>query len=780
MLLSLLLAAAGAPNLVLVTIDTLRADRVGAYGRAAARTATLDRLAREGILVEEAVVQVPQTRPSHASIFTGRNPYEHGLRDNFSPPLDKKLPLLTELLRAKGWATGAFIGAYPVSRDSGLDRGFQVFDDPFTGAAVAAREERSERRAAEVVDKALAWLEGVKARPFFLWVHVFDPHHPYEPPEPWRQRFAQDPYDGEVAYADAQLGRLLEWIDRSGLRDSTLVVATSDHGEGLGDHGEDEHMLFVYDSTLRVPLLLRWPGVLPAGARVRGQFRSVDLLPTLLGLLDVPAPPTSGASRAAELKQGSALPVNESYAEALYGQLHFGYAPLHALRADGWKYVDAPRPELYHVRDDSGEARNRLDDRSNVADAMRQRLRSYDPGRAPAAAAAVDPQAAERLAALGYVGGGFFSGSASGADPKDKIVEFQAQQRAVTRALRLFRDGRHEEVVRTLKPLTEPTRTSDGQIVERHSFNVSLYLGRSLLALRRFPEAVAPLRDAVALSPSSIMAHVHLVQALAGAGESSEALAAAEQGLEVAPRNADLHQMKGRLLLRRGDAAGARRALEHARALDPDNALVRVDLSGLYRTSGDLPRAMEEAETAVRLAPASPEALVARGLVRGARGDADGAAADFRSALKADADYPDALYFLAMVDLQAGRGAEASQGLERLLAREPRYPGAAQALVQARSKLVTPAGGVRLRLIRVRERAQAEELARRLAQGADFAALAREASDDASAATGGDLGMIPVGDLASPLRIAVASLGPGQVSGVVETPHGFVLLKREQ
>lgn len=783
MLLALLAAAAAAaaPNLVLITIDTLRADRVGAYGHLAAQTAALDRLAREGVLVEEAVVQVPQTRPSHASIFTGRNPYEHGLRDNFSPPLDSKLPVLAEVLRGRGWTTGGFIGAYPVSRDSGLDRGFQVFDDPFTGgAAVAARAERSERRAAEVVDKALAWLEGLRARPFFLWVHVFDPHAPYEPPPPWRERFAKDPYDGEVAYADAQIGRLLDWIDRAGLQESTLVVATSDHGEGLGDHGEDEHMLFVYDSTLRVPLLMRWPGVLRAGARVEGQFRSVDLLPTLIELLGLPAVASSGASRAAELRRGGTLPVNESHAEALYGQLHFGYAPLRALRGDGWKYIDAPRPELYHVQTDPGETRNRLDDRGNVAQAMRERLRAHDTGATAVGAPSVDPQAAERLAALGYVGGGFFSGRPSGADPKDMIVEFQRHQRMVMRAVGLFREGRHQEVVQVLRPLTDVTRTADGQVVERRSFNVSFFLGRSLLELRRFQEAVAPLQEAVALSPKSVSAHAHLIQALAGAGRSSEALAAVERGLELAPRNADMHLMKGRLLLKRGDVERARRALEQARALDPENALVRVDLSTLYRTGGDLARARQEADVAVRLAPDSSEALVARGLVRGAGGQEEDAAADFRAALKATADHPDALFFLAMTELRAGRPAEAEPLLARLVAKEPRYPGAADALAQARARLVPPPGSVRLRLIRVRERSRAEEIARRLAAGGDFAALARETSEDATAAAGGDLGDVRITDLAQPLRDAAAALSTGQLSGVLEAPHGYVLLKRER
>jgi len=311
MLASLLfLAATSAPNVVLVTIDTLRADRVGAYGHAAAETPTIDRLAREGVLVEDAVVQVPQTRPSHASIFTGRYPYEHGIRDNYSTPLAPGTPTLASILRQHGWDTAAFIGAYPVSRPSGLDRGFAVFDDPFAAGDATTREARTERRAKEVVDKALAWLVRPRSGPFFAWLHLFDPHAPYEAPAPFGPRHARSPYDGEVAYADAQVGRVLAWLDEKGLRRRTLVVVTSDHGEGLGEHGEDEHMFFVYDSTLRVPLVFSWPGRLPAGARVRGQFRSVDLLATVLELAGAPAPPTSGASRAAFLQPGGKIPDN--------------------------------------------------------------------------------------------------------------------------------------------------------------------------------------------------------------------------------------------------------------------------------------------------------------------------------------------------------------------------------------------------------------------------------------------------------------------------------------
>jgi arylsulfatase A-like enzyme/Flp pilus assembly protein TadD len=792
MLLALALAsaAAAAPppaNLLLVTIDTLRADRVGAYGHAPAATPALDRLAREGVLVEDAVVQVPQTRPSHVSILTGLLPYEHGVRDNFSPPLEARCVTLAERLREAGMATGGFVGAYPVSADSGLDQGFEHFDDPFGSQGKReSRDERSERRGAEVVDKALGWLGGLGARPFFAWVHLFDPHWPYEPPAPFRARFAKSLYDGEVAYADAQLARLLEWLERSGQASRTLVVVTSDHGEGLGDHGEDEHLLFLYDSTLRVPLLLRQPGTLPAGVRVKGQFRSIDLVPSVLELLGLAAPAGSGASRAAELRKGARLPDNASYAESLYGQLHFGWAPLRALRAEGWKFIKAPRAELYDLRDDPRETRNRLDDRGQVARALGEQLAALDRGEARAAQAAVDPEAAERLAALGYVGGGFWSGAASGADPKDRIAEFQQQARATSGAIRSFREGDYEGAVRVLERLARPVPIGNGQQRERKSFNVSFYLGRSLLELRRFGEATAPLEDAVSLSPRSSQAHLYLARAQAGAGRSREALASVERGLALAPKSGDLHQLKGRLLLGTGDAAAARSELELAASLDPDNGLVHVDLSALERGRGELRGALAEADRAVALLPRAAESHVARGLALGALGREAEAGEAFRAAAKLAPDDPDALFFLAAIELRAGRAAAAVPLLERVLKRAPGYPRARDTLALARQQAAPRpaaapnAGAVHLRLLRSSDRAGAEAAARRAASGEDFAALARALSEDPSSARGGDLGFVVPNELAEPLRTAAAALSPGQLSPVLETASGFVVLKREQ
>jgi choline-sulfatase len=779
-ILSFLLAAATAPNVVLVTIDTLRADHVGAYGYRAGQTATLDRLALEGVLVEEAVVQVPQTRPSHASIMTGRYPYEHGIRDNYSAPLPASTPTLASVFLDHGWDTAGFIGAYPVARPSGLDQGFTTFDDPFGAGDATTRDARTERRAGEVVDHALAWLGRPRSKPFFLWVHLYDPHAPYEPPSPWRERFAKAPYDGEVAYADAQIGRLVAWLDAKGLRGQTLIVATADHGEGLGEHGEDEHMFFVYDSTLKVPLLLCWPGRLPAGARVRGQFRSVDLFATVLELVGVKAPPTSGVSRAAFLRQDGRIPDNESYAETLYPQIHFGYAPLRALRAEGWKYIEAPRAELYRLPDDPGETRNLALDRAPVASAIHDRLATHDRhGPAAPGQPAIDPDTEARLAALGYVGGGPAPGAPSGADPKDHIHEVQTYQREMRDAMRLYNARDVDGALRLYGHLAAFTGIP--------SFNVEYYFGRCLFEKRRFLEAIPHLEKAAQMAPTRRTAsglaaapiYAWLGQAYAGAGQDAKALSTLEQGLTVAPLNPELLRAKGSVLLRRGDLAGARVNLERARDIDATDPRLHAELANLRRNLGDLPQALAEAEEALRIDPKSVEGHVARGLALGALRREEDAAAAFEQALQLAPDDADALFYLGVVELRAGRVEAAVSLLSRLVQKAPDYPQARSTLALARDRVVAPPGSVRLRLLRVADRSQAEKIAARLKGGESFAAVAQSESADASAAQGGDLGNVRLEDLAEPVRSAAAALAPGEISPVLDTPAGFVLLRRE-
>ena len=768
-------AASASPNLLLVTIDTLRADHLRCYGDATIETPATDRLAREGVLLEEAVVQVPQTRPSHASILTGRYPYEHGVRDNFSLPPRADLPTLATLLKARGFETAAFIGGFPLTKDSGFNKGFDVYDDHMTNGPEGSGQALAERRASQVVDRALAWLGRPRTRRFFAWVHLYDPHAPYQPPAPYDRQYGKRPYDGEIAYADAQLGRLLAFLDRRGVARDTLVVVTSDHGEGLGEHGEDEHVLFVYDSTLRVPLLARWPAVLPAGRRITGQFRSVDIAPTVLELMRLPPVPMSGASRAKNLENGSPIPRNESYIESLYGQLHFGYAPLRGLRAEGLKYIDAPRAELYHLGDDPGELRNLLGQRAPLAEAMRKRLLGYGTGhKAAKLELPADEGSMERLIALGYIGAAGPAGApaASGADPKDKIAEQQAYTRDVQKALRLFGAGNVDAALPIL------TRLSQQDSV---SFEVQIMLGRCLLRKQRYAEAAKALQEAQRLLPKLAGPHVDLAQALRMQGRLEEARGVVNRGLEVAPANAALWEEGGLVLRGQGDLPAAQAALEKARTLDPKAVRARLALSAIQRQKGDVAGALAELREAVRLQPRFGDGWNALGVILAEQGKDEDAAQAFRSALEARPDDPDALFNLGDACLRLGRPAEAAKHLERLNALAPAFPGGPQALAAARAlNGPMPEGCMQLSLLRVAERAQAEQIAARLATGEDFGALERSFSVGPSAARVGDLGVVCLSDLAEPIRDAARALAPGGVSAVLAVPPGYVVLRRER
>ncbi|HJS58045.1 MAG TPA: sulfatase, partial [Vicinamibacteria bacterium] len=404
-------------DLVLVTIDTLRADRLGVYGSKDVATPVLDRIAREGVMAPEAMVHVALTRPSHVSLLTGLLPYQHGIRDNVSPGLGASVPTLATLLQQKGFRTAAFVSSIVLSKQSGLDRGFETYSDEFEAEGDDARFLNTiQKRGDETLGDAIRWLEGVpKERRAFLWLHLYDPHDPYEPPEPYASRYAGRPYDGEVAWTDELIGRLDTALERIGRRREALLVITSDHGEGLGEHNEGAHGFFVYQATLRVPLIVRGPGVQP-GSRLAVTARGVDLLPTLLEMLDVepPAGATLAGRSLARALRGHESPREETaYAESLLPLLHFGWSDLRTIREGRFKYVEAPRPELYDLAEDPGETHDLSASQPSRRESMRAALAQHLEAertwqaRAPATGAAnVPPDLLEKLGALGYLGAG--------------------------------------------------------------------------------------------------------------------------------------------------------------------------------------------------------------------------------------------------------------------------------------------------------------------------------------------------------------------------------------
>ena len=410
-------------NLLLITLDTMRADRLPAYGFRGVDTPALDRIAAEGAVFEETFAAAPLTLPSHASLFTGIYPPRLGVRDNAGAPLSNEFTTLAEVLRERRLRTAAFVASAVLSPRRGLEQGFDLYSAGEPARCSGAPPAR--RRAGEVVDEALSWLGRHDAEPFFAWIHLFDTHRPYDLPADYTDRHF-DPYLAAIAYEDAQIARVIGYLETRGLLDSTLIVVAGDHGESLGDHGEDSHGIFLYQEALRVPFMVRGPGVSPR--RVTAVARLVDVMPTVLDLFGVSTSGLDGVSLAQAGTRDGSDPRLEVYSESMYPR-RFGWAPLRSLRADRYKVIEAPRAELYDLVSDPGEERNVLTEHPTVAAAMLRRLRSFESGQESTGAPAtqVDSAVLSRIASLGYVGNIAAQATAPSGeqtDPKDRIAVF--------------------------------------------------------------------------------------------------------------------------------------------------------------------------------------------------------------------------------------------------------------------------------------------------------------------------------------------------------------------
>ncbi len=391
------LAPAARPTgVVIITLDTTRADRLSPYGFMDATMPHLDRLAREGVVFDRAMSVAPLTLPAHSSLFTGLIPPQHGVRDNGDAALGPEHTTLAEALGREGFRTGAFVGSAVLDADRGLAQGFEIYRDAVSVDGKASPP--LQRRGDEIVTDAARWLDEVAGSPYFLWVHLYDAHRPYDPPEPYRSLHA-DPYIGELLFVDSQIGRLLDAMTQRKMLDRSIVIIVADHGESLGEHGERDHGIFVYDSVVRVPFIVRVPGLTPR--RVGQLVRLTDVMPTVLALLGLPAPRSDGVSLV-DLMTGRKTHLDvDGYSESLYPE-RFGWSPLRALSDGRFKMIDAPRPELYDLYRDPFEERNLYDERRAVAEAMRNKLQALTSDRR----SAVRPtdELHDGLAALGYIG----------------------------------------------------------------------------------------------------------------------------------------------------------------------------------------------------------------------------------------------------------------------------------------------------------------------------------------------------------------------------------------
>jgi choline-sulfatase len=641
-------AAAHARHLVVVTIDTLRADHVGAYGAKDAATPHLDALARDGAMAPEASCHVPLTRPSHVSIFSGRLPTETGVRDNISPAVLPAVPLLAEVLKKSGFTTAAFVSSVVLDSSSGLDRGFDVYSAEFHDRRGSAAFLNTLRRTGDkTTAEAITWLDKAAAGlppsgRLFLWVHLYDPHDPYEPPVPYATRFRERPYDGAIAFSDDLLGRLDAALARLGLLDGTALVVTADHGEGLGDHGETLHGFFVYQTTLRIPFFVRGPGVVP-GTRLSGTVGLVDLFPTALDLLGIPAPgELSGRTLGPELRGAPASEAKALYAESLVPLLHFGWSDLRVLREGRWKFIAAPHPELYDLASDPGEATNLVVSQASRAEALRSALgRVLNAERAAASRAgptSASPELLEKLGALGYVGGIAPAETRTpGADPKDKIEEFRI-------ANDLIREG----------------------LLRLHDND---YAG-----------SAARFRETLARGIASFEVHFYLAKALAGLGQHAEAARHFEEAARRSPGFGEAWEGLAKSLLASGRPGEARKAYEKALPLAPKNARLRADLGTLLRDMGEIPAAIQRQSEATVLAPDVASYWNALGMTLGGNGRAAEAEGAFTKATRLDDKNARYAYNLGLILQRQGRASEARPWFEKALALEPGFTPARERL----------------------------------------------------------------------------------------------------
>jgi arylsulfatase A-like enzyme/Tfp pilus assembly protein PilF len=588
-------------NLLVVTLDTTRADRVGAYSADQAKTPVFDRLAREGVLFEQTEAVAPLTLPAHVSIFTGRFPPEHGVRDNGGFFVSPKETTLATILKGAGFQTGAVVGAYVLDGKWGLNKAFDTYVDDFDTAKVRGLGGAVQRPANEVVDRALPWLEKVKGQRFFAWLHFYDAHTPYDPPEPYRTEYAGRPYNGEIAFVDSQLGRVIAFLEREGLLDRTVIAVVGDHGESLDEHGEASHGFFIYESTTRVPFVIRAPFDGLAGRRVADPVRAVDLLPSVLDLLGVAAPAGIPGASLAPLMAGTTREMGlETYSESMYPLHHFGWSDVRTMRVGRFKVFDAPRPELYDLERDPREEHNLVGERRALANQMLDRLRARQQtfsaaGPSSQPATDVDPEVRARLAALGYVGS-FVATTASPhadrADPKDKIHLFNL----MNAARETGKEG--ENSLDKAVPLLRQVTDADPNVIDAW-----FMLGNEYFKARKFGDALNYFKKALALKPDYDLALINMANSYRALGNDEAAMAGYEQYLRIDPKNAYVRYQTGEILLDRGDRAAAEQRFREALAIDPKVAPARVALGVLAFERGDFPAAERELTAALQMKP---------------------------------------------------------------------------------------------------------------------------------------------------------------------------------
>ncbi len=597
-------------NLLLISVDTLRPDHLGCYGYAGIETPNIDRLAEEGARFADAISAVPLTLPSHATVLTGLYPPSHGIRDNAFMSLPEEMTTLAEVLKREGYSTCAVVGAFVLDSRYGLDQGFDHYDDDLSGGRRPSEFAYAEIPADAVTRKAVAWLRQAR-EPFFAFVHYYDPHSTYDPPEPYATLYAGNPYDGEIAYVDQAIGRVIAYLREAGMLERTLVVLLSDHGEGLGAHDEPTHGVLVYDSTLRVPLIVRAPEAsdlrktLVPGSTVDGLVGLVDVFGSVLEMLGFAQErDTDGESLLEAIGRDPDRP-RACYFETLYPRFAYRWSPLRGLRLGRWKYILAPGEELYDLDDDQGESRNLAAQEQQRADALRNRLVALAGSlekHGTASASRPDEEEIRKIRALGYVSGGPGAVPAvldtEGPDPKLIMPRFSKLMGAGEDA---FAAGDFGLALDSL------TRLAD---LDPGNPQVLVFRASTLMNLGRLDEAAAEYLRAAEIDPANSTPHFRLGNIAQGRGRLDEALEHYRKALDLAPGSPEALANIGSTLFEKGLTDSAESVLRRALRSDPDSRVANLNLGLVYSAKGNQEEALELFRRTIMLDPESVKAMV--------------------------------------------------------------------------------------------------------------------------------------------------------------------------
>lgn len=619
-------------NIILFTIDTLRADHLECYGYDKVKSPQINRLANEGILFEHNIVQAPLTLPSHSSILTGTYPLLHGIRDNGGFYLDESHLTLAESLKNKGYTTGAFVAAFVLDSRWGLDQGFDYYYDNFDLTKYKTVSLDSvQRRGDEVLAEVYKWLENQSQQKFFAWIHLYDPHTPYDPPEPYKTEYQGRHfglYDGEIAYVDQLIGEFRDFMEEKNLLDKTLIIFTADHGESLGEHKESAHGFFIYDSDIRVPLIIRFPEGKYAGHVVSNQVRSIDIMPTVLHLLDEEMPESvQGKSLLPLILEDEAQDERSAYSETYWPRYHYGWSELKSLRKGRYKFIDAPQPELYDIYEDPGEVNNLVNKKASLGHEMRKELLALIEEYAVEGIEDVGPRKIDndslvKLQALGYIGSFHSKAKEKGgklADPKDKIGlynEIKLSQFLVT-------EERMDEAEKKIKDVLN----KDPSVLEARYI-----LGNIYSKQKKYDEAIEEYKKALEVDPEYYESIFGIALAYKKSGKYDEAIVGFKRLIDIDPKDTKPLLHLGNIYEEQGELDEAMRYLKSAVTIDPEAPVFHNNLGAVYLKKKMYDMAEKEIKAALSIERSIPllNAHFNLAFLHEARGDFDLAIVEYK------------------------------------------------------------------------------------------------------------------------------------------------------